>query len=64
MRGISNAVVFANPPFFWDTLYFSLTAMGKLGGSRGKWGAVLSGKSYVYGIYFSLNTGGINGALD
>ena len=35
-------------------LHFSLTAMGKLGGSRGqprdKWGAVLSGKSYVHGI--------------
>ena len=48
------------------SIYFYLTAMGKLGGSRGLSGAtkgikgaVLLGKSYVHSIDFSLNTGGI-----
>ena len=57
--------------FFFDCYGLARGLSGFIWGSQGSrgspganGGAVLSGKSYVHSIYFSLNTGGINGALD
>ena len=66
--GSSEAV--SSGKIYIHCIYFSLTAMGKIRGSRGLSsvlgasprayrGAVLLGKSNVHGIHFYLNTGGI-----
>ena len=54
--------------FFFDcygqVLRGSWGFLGLSGAVQGQIWVSLSGKSYVHGFYFSLNTGGINTALD